>query len=335
MSPPLLVVSTGCPASIGPEVSLAAALRTRGVARVLVGNARVLARAAKLLGSDPAMLEPITEQAVCQGPRRAKLYVLDTGPRLRAGDCRPQAPSAAAGAAQLHYVETAYRLASAAGGALVTAAVSKAVIARSGVPGAEEFRGHTEWLQTLDGAPSVTMCFVGKRLASSLVTTHLRLADVSTHITSDGVTRATVHLVEALERLGRVPRIAVTALNPHAGEDELLGSEEARVIVPGVAAARRKLGRRAYVQGPIGAETAFRYARAGDFDGVVAMYHDQATVPMKLLDFGSAVNVTMGLSCVRTSVDHGTAYDIAWQGCADAAGMRAAMSMARRLLGGA
>ena len=130
------------------------------------------------------------------------------------------------------------------------------------------------------------------------------------------------------------PEIAVCSLNPHAGESELLGAEERRAILPGIRGAQRRVGRRAHFLGPIGAETAFRKAAAGVYQGVVAMYHDQATIPMKLLAFGDAVNVTMGLSFVRTSVDHGTAYDIAWTGVADAGGMRAALDLARRLVAG-
>ena len=123
----------------------------------------------------------------------------------------------------------------------------------------------------------------------------------------------------------------MASLNPHAGESELLGGEEARAIAPGIAAAKKRLGRRAQITGPIGAETAYRKTLAGVFDGVVAMYHDQATIPMKVVAFGDAVNVTMGLSIVRTSVDHGTAYDIAWKGEADASGMRAALELAARI----
>jgi 4-hydroxythreonine-4-phosphate dehydrogenase len=112
-----------------------------------------------------------------------------------------------------------------------------------------------------------------------------------------------------------------------------LGDEERRAIVPGIRLARRKSGAKAEILGPIGAETAYRKAYAGDYEGVVAMYHDQATIPLKLVAFGDAVNVTMGLSIVRTSVDHGTAYDIAWTGRADADGMLAAMRLGARLNG--
>jgi 4-hydroxythreonine-4-phosphate dehydrogenase len=146
------------------------------------------------------------------------------------------------------------------------------------------------------------------------------------------VRHATFRLLELLARLGHVrPRIAVCSLNPHAGESELLGSEERTAIVPGAHAALRDFGGRAELTVPLGAETAFRKANAGVFDGVVAMYHDQATIPMKLVSFGEAVNVTLGLSIVRTSVDHGTAYDIAWKRLADPGGMLEAMRLARRL----
>jgi 4-hydroxy-L-threonine phosphate dehydrogenase PdxA len=177
------------------------------------------------------------------------------------------------------------------------------------------------------------MCFAAGPLVSSLVTTHLPLASVPKALTPNAVRDATVQLAELLLALGKKrPTIAVCSLNPHAGESELLGQEERRAIVPGIRAAGLRLGRRVKLLGPLGAETAFRKAAAGVYQGVVAMYHDQATIPMKLVAFGDAVNVTMGLSIVRTSVDHGTAYDIAWQGVADADGMRSALELGRRLV---
>jgi 4-hydroxythreonine-4-phosphate dehydrogenase len=206
------------------------------------------------------------------------------------------------------------------------------VIAGSGARGASRFTGHTEHLQRLDGARRAVMCFAAQRLATSLVTTHLALCEVPRALTARGVRDATLALAELLRRLGRRrPALAVCSLNPHAGEDELFGDEERRAIMPGLESARRALAARARVCGPLGAETAWRKAAAGGFDGVVAIYHDQATIPMKLLAFGRAVNVTMGLSVVRTSVDHGTAYDIAGRGAADPGGMIAAMRLAERL----
>jgi 4-hydroxythreonine-4-phosphate dehydrogenase len=179
------------------------------------------------------------------------------------------------------------------------------------------------------------MCFACSELATSLVTTHVPLSKVPKALTEEGVRTATLGLARLLGALGHsCPKVAVCSLNPHAGEEALLGNEESTAILPGVRAARRKLGKRADVFGPIGAETAYRKAAKGDYDGVVAMYHDQATIPMKLLAFGQAVNVTMGLSIVRTSVDHGTAYDIAGRGKADLQGMLSALALAERLVRG-
>jgi 4-hydroxythreonine-4-phosphate dehydrogenase len=325
----LLVVSTGCPAGIGPEVSVRAAAEFEGVPVVLVGDERTLLEAAELAGVSRRKFAPFGgEQAAPD-----KIGVLTVGPALKAGDRRPGKPTAVAGRAQLEYIEAAYALAKAGRGrALVTGPVSKAAIARSGLARARRFLGHTEWLRALDGVEKSVMCFASERLVTSLVTTHVPLARVPAELSPGGVTDATMYLGELLTLLGkRAPRIAVASLNPHAGESELLGREEARAIVPGIVAARRRLGRRATVSGPIGAETAYRKALGGAFDGVVAMYHDQATIPMKIVAFGDAVNVTMGLSIVRTSVDHGTAYDIAWQGKADASGMRAALELAARI----
>lgn len=324
----LLVVSVGCPCGIGPEVSVRAAAKLPGT--VLVGDWHMLLEAAELVGVPTKRLQPFTDE--CADPRA--IYVRSVGPRLAARDRKPGKPNAASGAAQLSYINEAYRLTKAAPRrALVTGPVSKAAIAHSGVPGAARFLGHTEWLRDLDGSDLSVMCFAAGPLVTSLVTTHLPIAKVPKAITPRGVSDATFHLGELLLALGKErPKIAICSLNPHAGESELLGAEERTAIVPGIRAAAKRLGKRAELIGPIGAETAYRKAAAGVFQGVVAMYHDQATIPMKLVAFGDAVNVTMGLSVVRTSVDHGTAYDIAWRGIADADGMRSALELGRRLL---
>ncbi len=323
----MIVVSTGCPASIGPEIAVRAAQELRGV-RVLVGDQGTLLAAAKLVGVPVRKLRLLTEQK----PRGGGIYIRHSGPVLTPADRTPGAPTAVAGQAQLTYIEDAFALAKQNNAPLVTAAVSKAAIAHSGLRRARSFTGHTEWLETLDEAQPVTMCFYSPGLSTALVTTHLPLRKVSKAITSEGVQRATRHLARLLRRAGEEkPVIAVASLNPHAGESGLLGDEEAKAILPGLTAAKRRLYGKAKIEGPIGAETAFRKAVAGEFHGVVAMYHDQATIPMKLMAFGEAVNVTMGLSIDRTSVDHGTAYDIAWRGTADATGMLSAMKLAQRL----
>ena len=322
----MIVVSTGCPSGIGPEVSLAAAARLRSTPCVLVGDEQTLHEAAELVGVGSSRLTAFNGRA----PARGKIGILHVGAKLRPAERRPGRPGRAAGAAQLAYIEAGFGLARTDPScALVTGPVSKAVIAKSGAPGTAGFLGHTEWLRDQDGAAASVMCFVSRRLTTSLVTTHLPLAEVPRELTPTGVALATVWLARLLRALGkRKPLLAVTALNPHAGEDKLLGQEESDAILPGIKAAQRTLRGRATIQGPVGGETAYRRAFAGHFDGVVAMYHDQATIPMKLVAFGDAVNVTMGLSAVRTSVDHGTAYDIAWQGTASPDGMISAMRMA-------
>jgi 4-hydroxythreonine-4-phosphate dehydrogenase len=216
----------------------------------------------------------------------------------------------------------------------VTGPVSKHAIAASGGR-ARHFRGHTEHLAKRLGAREPIMAFWAERLVVSLVTTHLPLARVPRALSPEAVGAALFYTADLARRLGKKrPRVAVASLNPHAGEQGLLGSEEIETIGPGVASGRKRLrGARiaASVEGPIGAETAIRKAYGGGYDAVVAMYHDQATIPMKLVGFGDAVNVTLGLPIVRTSVDHGTGYDIAGKGIADARGMRAAIELAVRL----
>jgi 4-hydroxythreonine-4-phosphate dehydrogenase len=325
----MIVVSIGCPASIGPEVSLATAQRLRGEACVLVGSSLAIHQAAELVGLPRQRLMAYPGHA----PRKNGLYVLDSGPVLLPRDLDPKKPTRATGRSQLAAIDAAFDLVRAnAGSALVTGPVSKALIAHCGAPGAERFTGHTEWLQARDGARSAIMCFASPRLTTSLASTHLPLARVPAWLTAEHVAEACFQLALFLIALGKpAPRLAVCSLNPHAGESELLGDEERRAIVPGMRLARRRLRGKAELIGPVGAESAYRLAYTGGFDGVVAMYHDQATIPTKLVAFGTAVNVTLGLSRVRTSVDHGTAYDIAWQGKADARGMGAALQLARRM----
>jgi 4-hydroxythreonine-4-phosphate dehydrogenase len=329
---PILVVSTGCPAGIGPEVSVAAALKLKGAVKVLLGDEATLREAAELLG--------VPQRKLVRWDGRSRetslIHVAQVGDTLAARDRVAGKPNGRAGRAQLEYIEAGFTLVkSSPRAALVTAPVSKAAIAHSGLARARSFLGHTEWLQELDGAKTSVMCFWSERLATSLVTTHLPLAKVPRALSREGVASATFELARLLQKLGKKrPSLAIASLNPHAGESKLLGGEEARAIAPGILQARKSLGRSAILTGPLGAETAYRKASTGGFDGVVAMYHDQATIPMKLLAFGDAVNVTAGLSIVRTSVDHGTAYDIAWQGKADADGMRAALELGARIVAG-
>jgi 4-hydroxythreonine-4-phosphate dehydrogenase len=206
-----------------------------------------------------------------------------------------------------------------------TAPVSKAAFAAAGFP----WKGHTDLLAHLCGVSDVAMMFWSERLRVVLATIHVPLADVPRLITQDrlqGVIRLTA---ASLPGFGiSAPRIGVAGLNPHAGEGGLLGTEDTAVLAPAVAAAR---ARGIDVSGPFPADTLFVRAARGEFDVVVACYHDQGLVPVKLLAFGRAVNVTLGLPIIRTSVDHGTAFDIAGKGVADEGSLVEAILLAARL----
>ena len=331
-----LAVSVGCPSGVGPEVSVVAAVAAR--ARVLlVGDARIVARAAELRRIDASRFVEVARPELGFRVGSGKVAVWQPTPRLRERDARFGRPSPEGGAAQLAWIDAGCDLVSRGDAdALVTGPVSKDAVARSSAPGAEGFLGHTEHLQRRLGAREVVMAFWTRRLTTALVTTHLPLAAVPRAITARAVATGAFWLGDLLARLAgrRAPRVAIAALNPHAGESGLLGVEEARAIAPGIDRARARLtraGRDVTLAGPIPAESAFRVAANGAYDGVLAMYHDQATIPMKLLGFGEAVNVSLGLPIVRTSVDHGTAYDIAGTGAADARGMGEALALAARL----
>lgn len=325
----------GCPSGVGPELVVRLLGRTRTPVLVVGDRGALEAAARRIPGGDRLVdrlgdVASVDAAASSSAPPTGSLLLEPSG-RLLAKERPFGTPTRLGGRAQLEYVEAGYRAAKALGVPLVTGPVSKEAIARSGLRRAKGFRGHTEWLEALDGASYSVMCFASPKLVTSVVTTHIPLMQVSEALTSERVALATGSLVELCGALGkRAPRIAVCSLNPHAGEGELLGSEERRAIVPGMKRALRTAGR-ARISGPIGAETAYRKAAAGAYDGVVAMYHDQATIPMKLLDFGGAVNVTLGLSIVRTSVDHGTAYDIAGRGLASVDGLEAALELALAL----
>jgi 4-hydroxythreonine-4-phosphate dehydrogenase len=344
-----LAVSVGCPCGIGPEVSAQAALEApRGVGLLLVSAYEAISRAipraawrrfVRVESPEEAWSLPAGQTGVWNPLETARQGSPSDREYERPGPFGK--PSPRDGAAQLAWVNAACDLAaSGRADAMVTGPVSKEVIASSGAPGASQFLGHTEHLQRRLKAREVVMAFWNERFSTSLVTTHLPLAKVPRATTPAAVARATYWLAWlclALREGRRVPRISVCSLNPHAGEGGLLGGEEARAIVPGIAQARARLARAGArtgavaFEGPIGAETAFRKASGGAYAGVVAMYHDQATIPMKLVGFGESVNVSLGLPIVRTSVDHGTGYDIAGKRVADPRGMKEAVALAARL----
>lgn len=329
-----LIITMGDPTGVGPELVVKALLAGDfdSLARPLViaGDAGVLRRAARLFGVT-ASLEALigdglgTHRLTCGGRHLTvqPLSVLDAE-RLHYGE-----PGASCGRAMLDYVTWACdrcREGSAAG--MVTAPISKAAIRQAGC----HFPGHTELLAERCGVERVVMMLGGERLKVCLATTHLPLRDVPAAL-STAVIQESLRITDAAFRrfFGRArPRLAVLALNPHAGEGGLFGDEETRIIAPAITAARAA-GIEA--SGPHSADTLFHFAARGDYDAVLAMYHDQGLGPLKLLHFEDAVNVTLGLPIVRTSVDHGTAYDLAGTGTASQKSLVAAVRMAERMAG--
>lgn len=293
---PIVGISCGDPCGIGPEVTLKA-LRHPAVRRALTP---VVFGDAALVG-----LVPDTQLRVVS--------------QLPAADRRPGRPTRATGLAQYAYFRAAIAAAKAGEvSALCTAPVNKATISRAGVP----FMGHTEVLAEAFGT-HVVMLMDGPRLRVALATHHVPLKEVPGALTTSGLVKQLVLISAVLQPVvGRLPRIVVCGLNPHAGEGGLLGVEEVQIISPAIAQARR---RGLEVTGPFAADGLFAKAPAFGFDVALAMFHDQGLVATKTFDFAGTVNVTLGLPVPRTSPDHGTAYDLAGQNKADAAPMVSAL----------
>ena len=212
--------------------------------------------------------------------------------------------------------------------AVVTAPINKAALAAAGYP----WRGHTDLLAHLCGTPDVAMMFWSERLRVVLATVHIPLREVPQALTRARLLDVLRLTARSLPAFGiRTPRLGVAGLNPHAGEDGLIGSEDRDVLAPAVADARAE---GIDASGPFPADTIFVRAARGEFDAVIAGYHDQGLIPVKLVAFGRAVNVTLGLPILRTSVDHGTAFDIARQGVADEGSLVEAILLAARLADG-
>jgi 4-hydroxythreonine-4-phosphate dehydrogenase len=327
---PWLGITLGDPAGVGAEVILKA-LADRGraaFAPLVIGDLATLRDTAARLKVE-ADLVPAGEAELAVAPRARDTRVIRVladgalSPRAR----RPGRPTLEGGAASYRYIETAVRLARAGSiAAIVTAPINKASVTRAGHP----ISGHTELLQRLTGAREVRMMLAGARLRVVLVTTHIALGAVPAALSTRAVTRTIIIAHEHLRRYHRLsrPRLAVAGLNPHAGEHGLFGSEEAVIIAPAI---RRAAQAGAAASGPHPADSLFFRAAAGEFDAVISMYHDQGLIPLKLLHFHDAVNVTLGLPIVRTSPDHGTAYDIAGRGIADPGSMAAALALAARM----
>jgi 4-hydroxythreonine-4-phosphate dehydrogenase len=314
---PRIALTCGEPAGIGPELVVKLAQSPLDAGLVAIGNAALLADTARALALPLEILDARPESRV-HAPGTLRVMDIPLAAPVRPGVLDPRNAA--------HVVET---LARASDGALsrdydaiVTAPVSKGVIADAGTP----FTGHTEFFAQR-ARREVVMLLAAPRLRVALATTHLPLAEVPRAISRDVLDRTLSILVADLRgRFGiDAPRIAVLGLNPHAGEGGHLGREELDLIAP-VCEAWRARG--AAIEGPLSADTAFVPSRRERFDAYLAMYHDQGLPVLKALGFGDAVNVTLGLPYVRTSVDHGIALDLAGRGVADASSLAAAMSLA-------
>ena len=321
----------GCPAGIGPEIIVRLFAGASGWLPdpawpvAVVGDIKTLGRAARIIGADVRFTAWQPGQHLATG-QIAVLQVDNPGTdELQWGQ-----PTAASGRASASYIETAVHLISAGrASALVTCPISKFSLQQAGYT----YPGHTEMLAALTGTERVHMMMAGPRLKVVLVTIHEALKDVPALLRPEAVSACIRETHTSLVRdFGCTrPRIAVAALNPHGGEQGLFGDEETRVIAPGIDAVRRELPQ-AELSGPWPPDTVFYQAVQGKFDAVIAMYHDQGLIPFKMLHFEDGVNVTLGLPIIRTSVDHGTAYDIAGKGLARADSLAAALGLARTMV---
>lgn len=306
-------VTLGDPSGIGPEIvarALCALPKEKFSRIVLFGDEYILEKAYELVKGRPSS-------------------DISTGfeSSLSTEEIVPGSPNEASARAQVAYLEAAVHAAKAGQIAgLATAPISKAAAQSAGFP----FPGHTEFLAERLAAPEVAMMFAGPKLKVVLATVHEALVDLPKVLTKERIALAIRLAAESLSKdFGMVcPLIGVLGLNPHAGEGGRFGDEETRVIEPAIRIARAELSHDAEVVGPLVPDAAFRM----DLDCYVAMYHDQGLIPVKLIDFDDSVNMTLGLPIVRTSPDHGVAYDIAGKGDARPTSMMAAIDLAFRLV---
>jgi 4-hydroxythreonine-4-phosphate dehydrogenase len=328
MSLPTIAITMGDAAGIGPEIIMKALARleARTICRPLViGDARRLALAGKIVGSQLKIVTPASPRDAKYMPGTVECIDLALVPEnLPFG-----ATSALAGEAAYRCIERAVRIVEASEAqAICTAPLSKEALHAAG----HRYPGHTELLAALTNTPEVSMMLVAPKLRVIHVTTHIGLLDAIERIDPPLVERVIARAHETLSRAGIAsPRIGVCGINPHAGENGLFGrGEEAAKIEPAV---RNVRARGWDVKGPLPADTLFYLAARGDYDIVVAMYHDQGHGPIKVLGLEAGVNITVGLPVIRTSVDHGTAFDIAGRGVADERSLVEALRQAASLAG--
>jgi 4-hydroxythreonine-4-phosphate dehydrogenase len=325
---PILALTMGDPVGVGPEI-MVMALKDAGIYRVcrpvVLGDLPALERARRSLA--PEFKLQVIERPD-QGRFQPGVINLLALSRLAPEDLENGRPTPAGGAAMVGYILTAIDLAlkgEVAG--MVTGPISKAAMNFSGYA----YPGHTELLADKTGAPEVAMMLAGGEFRVVLATIHCALAEVPRRLTTEGLVRLFRLTCRSLARdfgLARAP-LGVAALNPHAGEGGMFGREEETIIAPAVAQAQ---GEGLPVEGPFPADTLFWRHHQGEFAAIIAMYHDQGLIPLKLLHFMDAVNVTLGLPIIRTSVDHGTAFGKAGKGTADPRSLVEAIKAASQIV---
>lgn len=327
MNKPITGITMGDPAGVGPELCLRA-LQDKTVREtcipVVFGDIPVFERVAGKAGLQiPENVISLSDWQAGAGV--AVPTVIDCA-SVDGAAVRPGAVQADCGRAAYCYVEAAVRSALKERiAAVVTAPINKESLSLAGI----KYPGHTEILAALCGTAKFCMMMASENIVVSLATIHVAYARVPDLLTRDGLISTIELTYEAMRKLGKAsPRLTVCGLNPHAGEGGLFGDEEERIIKPVVMSMR---GKGIRTEGPLPADTAFIQSRRENTDAYIVMYHDQGLIPFKMLAFDEGVNITLGLPITRTSVDHGTAFDIAWQGKASANSLIAAVHWARRL----
>jgi 4-hydroxythreonine-4-phosphate dehydrogenase len=322
---PIIAITMGDPSGIGPEIIIQAleSPEVTGIcAPLVIGDRMALERALSVYCSALKIREVGAAREARTAPEGTiPLLVLS---HLTETDMQYGDPSAEAGDAVYRYICHAAQLClDGRVSAMVTAPISKEAMHRAG----HDYPGHTELLAELCGTNNFVMMLAGDILRVSLVTIHEALHDVPHLVTFDQLLKTIRITASGVARLTgkHTPKLAVLALNPHCGEAGKFGTQETEIIEPAIKAAQQE-GINAV--GPLAADTLFHFARQGAYDGVVAMYHDQGLIPLKMLHFDDAVNITLGLPIVRTSVDHGTAYNLAGTGKASEKSLLAAIRMA-------
>jgi len=326
---PIVAVTMGDPAGIGPEIILKALRQGNWHKKsipLVLGDPGVMNLYASLLSLKVPLVSVKEEDLENLPPIEEGAYLLALS-RLDSTKFSPGHSSPHCGEAVIRYVKKGAQLAlEGKATAMVTAPLHKASVHAAGYP----YPGHTELLAEVTGCQDYAMMLVGEKIRVSLITIHVALKDVSYLITREEVFRIGCLTWRCMKTWFGIeePRVAVAALNPHGGEEGAFGQEEERVITPAINALREK----GYpLQGPYPADTLFYRQSQGEFDAVVAMYHDQGLIPVKLEAFDRGVNLTLGLPIIRTSVDHGTAFDIAGKGKANPHSLEAAYRLAMEL----